>query len=75
MARSENSGVRTEHDLRQLLRECEARRIQLERIVQEAHRYVHGTRDNDALKLLKVSLSAGGYLPPKKAQPADDEFE
>ena len=55
MARSENSGVRTEHDLRQLLRECEARRIQLERIVQEAHRYVHGTRDNDALCASKTT--------------------
>jgi hypothetical protein len=59
------SGVHTEHDLRQRLRSCEARRTQLERVVDEARRYAQGPREKADLQRLKAALAAAGQLPSK----------
>jgi hypothetical protein len=59
------SGGHTEHDLRQRLRSCEARRTQLERVVDEARRYTQGAREKGDLQRLKAALAAAGHLPPK----------
>jgi hypothetical protein len=69
------SGVRTEHDLREALHTCEGRRIQLERILSEAHRYAYGAREKSDLQKLKTALSAAGYPPPKRAADNDEGDE
>jgi hypothetical protein len=68
------SGVRTEHDLRQALQACESRRTQLERILEEAHRYAYGQREKSDLQKLKTALAAAGYPAPKRPG-ADDTGE
>ena len=67
------SGVRTEHELRLLLRRALERNTALERAVREATRYAYGPRDLVDLRKLRSVLSSTGFHDPNPKRPARDE--
>jgi hypothetical protein len=58
------SGVRTEHDLRVLLRQALERNTTLERALREATTYAYGSRDLADLRKLRAVLSSAGFGDP-----------
>jgi hypothetical protein len=70
------SGVRTEHDLRVLLRGALERNTTFERALREAAVYAYGRRDLADLRKLRSVLSAAGFHDPNaKRKTADDDDE
>jgi hypothetical protein len=68
------SGVRTEHDLRVLLRRALERNTVLERAIREATVFAYGRRDIADLRKLRAVLSAAGFQDPNaKRQTTDDD--
>ena len=67
------SGVRTEHELRLLLRRALERNTALERAAREATSYVYGPRDLADLRKLRSVLSSAGFHDPNPHRPARDE--
>jgi hypothetical protein len=68
------SGVRTEHDLRVLLRRALERNTVLERAIREATAFAYGPRDIADLRKLRAVLSAAGFQDPNaKRQAAGDD--
>ena len=70
------SGVRTEHDLRVLLRGALERNTIFERALREATTFAYGSRDLADLRKLRAVLSAAGFHDPnakRKAANDDDE--
>jgi hypothetical protein len=69
------SGVRTEHDLRVLLRRALERNSVLERAAREATAFAYGSRDAADLRKLRAVLSAAGFRDPnaKRGGAEDDE--
>ncbi|HKV69463.1 MAG TPA: hypothetical protein VJN72_15345 [Gaiellales bacterium] len=67
------SGVRTEHDLRVLLRRELERNTRFERALREAAAYAYGRRDLTDLRKLKAVLAAAGFHDPTKRSAADDD--
>jgi hypothetical protein len=70
------SGVRTEHDLRVLLRAALERNTRFERALREAAAFAYGSRDLADLRKLRAVLSAAGFHDPnakRKAAADDDE--
>ena len=75
--RAASSGVRTEHDLRVLLRRELERNTTFERALREAAAYAYGRRDLADLRKLRAVLSAAGFHDPnaKRQTPTDDDDE
>jgi hypothetical protein len=71
--RAAASGVRTEHDLRVLLRRALERNTVLERAIREAAAFAYGGRDLSDLRKLRAVLSAAGFQDPNAKRPADDD--
>ena len=69
------SGVRTEHDLRVLLRRALERNSVLERAAREAAAYAHGSRDAADLRKLRAVLSAAGFGDPNAKRGGAEEDE
>lgn len=69
------SGVRTEHDLRVLLRGALERNTRLERALREATAFAYGSRDLADLRKLRAVLSSAGFHDPnaKRKSANDDE--
>lgn len=67
------SGVRTEHELRVLLRRALERNTALERAAREATSYAYGPRDLADLRKLRSALSFTGFHDPNPKRPAGDE--
>jgi hypothetical protein len=67
------SGVRTEHELRLLLRRALERNTALERAVREATSYAYGSRDPADLRKLRAVLSSTGFHDPNPKRPARDD--
>ena len=68
------SGVRTEHDLRVLLRRELERNTRFERALRQATAYAYGRRDLADLRKLKAVLAAAGFHDPNaKRKTADDD--
>ena len=67
------SGVRTEHDLRVLLRRELERNTRFERALHEATAYAYGRRDLADLRKLKAVLAAAGFHDPTPKRPAADD--
>lgn len=69
------SGVRTEHDLRVLLRRALERNTVLERAAREAAVFAYGSRDAADLRKLRAVLSAAGFPDPnaRRGGAEDDE--
>ena len=69
------SGVRTEHDLRVMLRRELERNTRFERTLREATAYAYGRRDLADLRKLKAVLAAAGFHDPQPKRPttADDD--
>jgi hypothetical protein len=73
--RAAASGVRTEHELRVLLRRALERNAALERAAQEAAAFAYGSRDIADLRKLRAVLSAAGFQDPnaKRHAAGDDD--
>ena len=67
------SGVRTEHDLRVLLRGALERNTIFERALREAAAFAYGSRDLADLRKLKAVLAAAGFHDPTPKRPAADD--
>jgi hypothetical protein len=74
--RAAASGIRTEHDLRVLLRRELERTARYERALREATAFAYGRRDLADLRKLRAVLSATGFHDPNaKRRPANDDDE
>jgi hypothetical protein len=73
--RAAASGVRTEHELRVLLRRALERNAVLERAAREAAAFAYGSRDIADLRKLRAVLSAAGFQDPnaKRHAAGDDD--
>jgi hypothetical protein len=73
--RATASGVRTEHDLRVLLRRALERNTVFERALREATTYAYGRRDLADLRKLRAVLSSAGFHDPdaKRQTTGDDD--
>jgi hypothetical protein len=71
--RASESGVRTEHELRVLLRRALERNTVLERVTREATAFAYGRRDIADLRKLRAVLSAAGFHDPNAKRQAADE--
>lgn len=71
--RAAASGVRTEHELRVLLRRALERNTVLERAIREAAAFAYGGREAADLRKLRAVLSAAGFQDPNARRPADDD--
>jgi hypothetical protein len=69
------SGVRTEHDLRVLLRRALERNTALERAAREAAAFAYGSRDAADLRKLRAVLSAAGFQDPNAKRGGAEEDE
>jgi hypothetical protein len=69
------SGVRTEHDLRVLLRRALERNSVLERAAREATAFAYGSRDAADLRKLRAVLSAAGFRDPNAKRGGTDDDE
>jgi hypothetical protein len=67
------SGVRTEHELRLLLRRALERNTALERAAREATNFAYGPRDLADLRKLRSVLSSTGFHDPNPKRPARDD--
>jgi hypothetical protein len=68
------SGVRTEHELRLLLRRALERKTAFERALREATTYAYGSRDLADLRKLRSVLSSAGFHDPNRTRrTADDD--
>jgi hypothetical protein len=69
------SGIRTEHDLRVLLRQALERNTTLERALREATTFAYGNRDVADLRKLRAVLSSAGFRDPnaKRGTANDDD--
>ncbi len=69
------SGVRTEHDLRVLLRRALERNTVLERAIREATAFAYGGRELADLRKLRAALSTAGFQDPnaKRHTTSDDD--
>jgi hypothetical protein len=65
--------VRTEHELRVLLRRALERNTVLERAIREAAAFAYGSREIADLRKLRAVLSAAGFQDPKVKRPTDDD--
>jgi hypothetical protein len=73
--RASASGVRTEHELRVLLRRSLERNTTFERALREAAAYAYGRRDIADLRKLRAVLSAAGFPDPNTKRGAPDAEE
>lgn len=72
--RAAASGVRTEHELRMLLRRALERNTSFERALREAAIYAYGPRDLADLRKLRAVLSSAGFQDPNaRREPADGD--
>ena len=72
--RAAASGVRTEHELRVLLRRALERNTAYERALHEATAYAYGSRDLADLRKLRAVLSSAGFHGPNvRRDVADDD--
>jgi hypothetical protein len=69
------SGVRTEHELRTLLRGALERNTRFERALREATAFAYGRRDLADLRKLRAVLSAAGFHDPNAKRPITDDDE
>jgi hypothetical protein len=73
--RASTSGVRTEHELRVLLRHALERNTTYERALREAAAYAYGRRDIADLRKLRAVLSAAGFPDPNAKRRGADADE
>lgn len=71
--RAASTGVRTEHDLRVLLRRALERNAMLERALRQTTIYAYGSRDLADLRKLRAVLSSAGFRDPNATRPKDDD--
>ena len=71
--RAAASGVRTEHELRVLLRRALERNAVLARAIREAAAFAYGGRELADLRKLRAVLSAAGFQDPNARRATDDD--